>query len=67
MPIGAVEESAGGGCGEVWDLVKTSVILVVRLVRSDSVWGLSCCIRSVDSAMDSEFFFLVTRWVEQRS
>jgi hypothetical protein len=57
MPIGAVEELVGDGCGEVWDLVKTSVILVVRLVRSDSVWGLSCCIKSVDSTMDLSLFF----------
>jgi hypothetical protein len=71
MPIGVVEESAGGGCWEVYDLERTSVILVVRLVRIDSVWGLRCSISSVDSAMESRlfecFFFLVTRWVEQRS
>jgi hypothetical protein len=64
MPIGAIGESVGGGCGGVWDLVKASVILVVRLVRIDSVWGLSGCIKSVDSAMDSrwfEFFFFWSR------
>jgi hypothetical protein len=37
MPIGVVEESTGGECGEVWDLERTSVILVVRLVRIDSI------------------------------
>jgi hypothetical protein len=37
MPIGVVEESTGGECGEVWDLERTSVILVVMLVRIDSI------------------------------
>jgi hypothetical protein len=41
MLIGVVEESAGGGYWEVCDLERTFVILVVRLVRIDSVWGLS--------------------------
>jgi hypothetical protein len=41
MPIGVVEESTGGKRGEVWDLERTSVILVVRLVRVYSVWELS--------------------------
>ncbi|KAF9684971.1 hypothetical protein SADUNF_Sadunf03G0005700 [Salix dunnii] len=53
MPIGAVEGSTGSGCWEVCDLESTSVILVVKLVRIDSVWGLRVSISSVGSAMES--------------
>jgi hypothetical protein len=64
MLIGVVEESTDGEYGEVWDLERTSVMLVVRLVRIYSVWGLSCCVKSVDSVMKSNRFkFSSDYWV----
>ena len=57
MPIGVVkEESPSCGCWEVYDLERTFVILVVRLVKIDSFWGLSCSISLVDSSMESRPF-----------
>ena len=45
-----------GDWEEVWALVKTSVIFVVRLSRMDSVERVSGCVVSVASAMEIKQF-----------
>ncbi|KAF8397049.1 hypothetical protein HHK36_018687 [Tetracentron sinense] len=58
MLIGTVGELVMGNGEEVWALVKTSVIFVVRLSRMNSVEMVGGSVNSVESAMDSEQFVL---------
>ena len=54
MLISTVGELAMGNCDEVWALNRTSIILVVRLSKMDSIVVFGGCISLVESAMDFE-------------